>query len=406
MKLRDYQEENSNKAVEILKQHKIVYLSMEVRTGKTLTSLATSSKYGVKKVLFVTKKKAISSILDDYKKFGFNFELEVINFESLFKVKSTPDLVIVDEAHSIGAFPKPSKRTEALKKIVGDKPLILLSGTPTPESYSQMYHQLWISKYSPFKEKTFYKWAKNYVFVKQRIINGYQVNDYSATDTGKIWNKIKHLMISFSQKDAGFEVFIDEKIHMLKVPGTVKSIYDILERDRIVYLDEHTPVSASTPAILMQKLHQLSSGTILSDDGDRFIIDDFKATYIKKTFKGKHIAIFYKFIAEREMLKKYFDNIVDTPEEFNSDLSSIFIGQYQSTREGINLSTADALVMINIDFSAVSYFQAKARLQTKERTESAELHWIFGEGLLTDYVYQAVSDKKDFTLKYYIQCSY
>jgi len=212
-------------------------------------------------------------------------------------------------------------------------------------------------------------------------------------------------MIFFSQKDAGFEVFIDEKIHLLKVPSTVKSIYNILERDRIVYLDEYTPISASTPAILMQKLHQLSSGTILSDDGKRFIIDDFKAKYIKKTFKGEHIAIFYKFIAEREMLQKCFDNIVDTPEEFNSDLSSIFIGQYQSAREGINLSTADALVMINIDFSAVSYFQAKARLQIKERAEPAELHWIFGEGLLTDYVYQAVSDKKDFTLKYYIQCS-
>ena len=40
--LRDYQKELSQKAVEILRLKKIVYLSMEVRTGKTLTALNTA----------------------------------------------------------------------------------------------------------------------------------------------------------------------------------------------------------------------------------------------------------------------------------------------------------------------------------------------------------------------------
>ena len=104
------------KAVNILKEKKIVYLQFSVRVGKTATALETCRLYGAKKVLFLTKKKAISSIESDYKDFGFTFDLTVINNESLQKITDNDfDLVIQDEAHSMGAFPKPSKRTKDFK---------------------------------------------------------------------------------------------------------------------------------------------------------------------------------------------------------------------------------------------------------------------------------------------------
>ena len=64
IELRDYQEEISTKAANLLRSKKIAYLAMEVRTGKTLTALATAMKYGAKKILFVTKKKAINDIYE------------------------------------------------------------------------------------------------------------------------------------------------------------------------------------------------------------------------------------------------------------------------------------------------------------------------------------------------------
>ena len=39
MELRDYQKVITKKGVEVLNKHKFLYLAMEVRTGKTLTSL-------------------------------------------------------------------------------------------------------------------------------------------------------------------------------------------------------------------------------------------------------------------------------------------------------------------------------------------------------------------------------
>jgi methionine synthase I (cobalamin-dependent) len=62
---------------------------MEVRTGKTLTSLGISDKMGCKDVLFVTKKKAISSIEQDYIMLGASFKIDVINYESLHTIADT-----------------------------------------------------------------------------------------------------------------------------------------------------------------------------------------------------------------------------------------------------------------------------------------------------------------------------
>ena len=62
IKFRDYQEDIISRGVQCLKANGFVYLAMEVRTGKTLTSLGICAELGAKKVLFLTKKKAISSI--------------------------------------------------------------------------------------------------------------------------------------------------------------------------------------------------------------------------------------------------------------------------------------------------------------------------------------------------------
>ena len=93
---------------------------MEVRTGKTLTAFGICNRLvSVRNVLFVTKKKAISSILHDYSLHSHSFNLEVINYESLHKIpKKKWDVIIIDEAHSLGAFPKKNKRCKDLSTLV------------------------------------------------------------------------------------------------------------------------------------------------------------------------------------------------------------------------------------------------------------------------------------------------
>ena len=366
---RDYQEDIIQKATGVLKQYGFVYLSMEVRTGKTLTSLGTLDLMSVNKVLFITKKKAIGSIIVDYKLLRPNFDLEVINYESLHKVKQRGwDAIVCDEAHTLGAFPKPNKRAKQVKSLLLNNSclVMLLSGTPTPESFSQMYHQVYGLLMNPFREhNTFYKFAREYINVKQKKINGFLINDYSRAKS-TVLDAMKPFMISYTQKEAGFESTIKEMVLIVEAPQSIYSMCDKLKRDLVIEGDNEV-ILADTSVKLMQKLHQMYSGTVKFEGGNSMVLDTFKAEYIQEYFKDQKIAIFYKFKEEYNALKLvYGDKLCNTLEEFCNSDKNIAL-QIISGREGISLKDAQSLVYYNIDFSATSYWQSRDRMTTKER---------------------------------------
>ena len=96
MELRDYQIDIANQITEKVKRLNICYLAAEVRCGKTLMTLEACKLLNVNKVLLLTKKKAISSIENDYKEMGYRFQLTVTNYESLHKVVGNFDLIVLD----------------------------------------------------------------------------------------------------------------------------------------------------------------------------------------------------------------------------------------------------------------------------------------------------------------------
>jgi hypothetical protein len=402
LRLRDYQEEISNKAVELLKKYKIAYLALQVRTGKTLTSFATAHKFGAKSVLFVTKKKAIIDIVNQFSGSGIEMGIYVTNYEQLGNVHESFDLIIIDEAHSLSAFPVPSARAKELKRICLGKPIIYLSGTPNPESFSQLYHQFWVSIYSPFYQyKNFYKWATQFVNVKKMKINGQSFNNYDQADKKMVMDLCGHLFLTFTQEQAGFESLVNEHIHHVEMLESTYTLANRLRIDKIVRNKEGQVVLGDTAVKLLQKLHQVYSGTVIVDEPERMakVVDYSKVEYIKEKFKGLKIAIYYKFIAEEMAIRYVFgsDRITTEAIVFNESTNLVFISQIQSGREGVNISTADALIFLNIDFSAVSYWQARARIQTKDRVKEANIHWIFSKGGIEDKIYEAVMNKKDYT---------
>ena len=401
MKFRPYQHTIIEEGTKRLSRLRIIMLAMEVRTGKTLTSLGIADRMDISSVLFITKKKAISSIEADYNLLKPNYALKVTNFEAVHKVNGKDyDLIIVDESHSLGAFPKASVRTKRIKEIVGKKYCILLTGTPTPESWSQIFHQFWISEFTPFVEKSFYKWAKVYVDVTKKKINGYDVNDYTAANQNLIRQKISKHIISFSQSEAGFSSKVNEHILHVEMKPTTYKLVKRIEKDRVYEGKNGGVILADTPVKLMQKVHQLYSGTIKLEDGSSATIDNSKGVFIKKKFQGKKIGIFYKFKEELKLLQSVFGQQLTTElEEFNATNKNIAL-QIVSGREGISLSKADYLVYFNIDFSATSYWQSRDRLTTKER-QTNDVYWIFSKGGLEDKIYRQVQDKKSFTTKHY-----
>jgi len=404
IKFRDYQEDIIKRGINIIRNYGFLYLAMEVRTGKTLTSIGIAELLYPKNVLFVTKKKAISSIEADRDIFDPSFYMEVINYESLHTISDRHwDLIICDEAHSMGAFPKPSNRAEDIKKLIGENAgckVILLSGTPTPESYSQMYHQVYGIPNNPFREyKNFYRFCDRFVDVKEKMINSLRIKDYSK-GRESILDEMRPFTINYTQAEAGFVSKVTEEVLYVKMKDITYSLIDKLKKDLVIQGKDEV-ILADTPVKLMTKVHQMCSGTIKFESGNSKILDTSKAEFIKEYFKGKKIGIFYKFKEELNALKEVFsDELTTELEDFDSNKFRVISLQIVSGREGISLKNADYLVFYNIDFSATSYWQSKDRMTTKDRLEN-NVYWIFSEGGIESDIYKAVTKKKDYTVNHF-----
>ena len=404
MELRPYQKEIVTQGLQVLHSHRFLYLAMEVRTGKTLTSLKLAEYfYGNGDVLFITKKKAISSIRSDYDLLNPDYNLYVINYESIHKIpEENWSVVICDEAHTMGAYPKPSKRAKQVKALLTkhNPYVILLSGTPTPESYSQMYHQVYGIPTNPFSQyKNFYRFCDDYVNVQMRPIGIMHIKDYSG-GTQKILESMRPYTISYTQKEAGFKVETTENILTVEMKEKTYYLIKKLKKDKVLMGNEEV-VLGDTAVKLMSKIHQMFSGTVKFESGASHVLDNSKAEFIKRKFKNKKIGIFYKFVAELDALKSVFgkESLTTNLEEFNTTDKSIAL-QIVSGREGISLRKASALVYYNIDFSATSYWQSRDRMTTKNRLKN-NVYWIFARDGIEKQIYKAVTKKKDYTLNHF-----
>ena len=403
--LRPYQAEAAERIEAILRTHKVCYLAGEVRCGKTITAMQVVKSIGYSTVLLVTKKKAIASIEADRDAMGLTNIVTVTNFEQLHKYRGKSyGLLICDEAHGVGSFPKPSKRYKDIQAIYKSA-VLLMSGTPSPESYSQLYHQFALGgSASPWAAfKNFYAWADRYVNVRQKYVGtGQKVNDYSDANKQRIFADIRHLVVRMTQEQAGFETQIEEHVHLVKMKPRTYRIAARILKDGVIGRPGRRAIVADTGAKAMSKLQQVYGGAVITEEHGAIAWDDTKAQFVLDNFGHTKHAILYKFNAEGDMLKAaYAGRWTDSPEVFNAKDDAVYIGQVQASREGVNLSSAEHLVFVGIDFAALSYLQGRDRASYLGRTSPPQVHWIFAEDGMEPRVYQTVRGKEDYTVNFF-----
>ena len=402
VKLREYQKAASRKLTRLCQIKKCAYLSGECRTGKTMVALSVVKNMALEKVLVITKKKAIPSIESDTRKMNLEKVVSITNFEMLKKFRgSSWNMIIVDEAHSVGAFPKPSQRYLNILKLRYNS-IILMSGTPSPESFSQLYHQWSLTPFLWSHYQNFYRWASDYVEVKEkRVGTGIVIKDYSDAKQTKILEDIKPFTVRMTQKEAGFTQEVEEEVHMVKMSRRTYRLALRIIKDGVIGSPGRRSVVADTGAKVMSKLRQIYNGHVITERHGAIVFDKSKADYIKDNFSGR-IAILYCFIAEGKMLREYFgDRATDDPDVFNAVNDSVFIGQVKSCREGVNLSSADHLIFLGIDYSALSYLQGRERASFLGRDRKNKIHYIFAEKGIEPKVYDVVKLKESYTIKHY-----
>lgn len=404
IELYDHQKLMISEAKPILEKFNLVYVAAETRTGKTLSTIFLL-KDDYKRILVLTKKKAISSWESDLELAAAK-NFKVINYEAIHKLKDFDyDVIVLDESHSIGSYPKPSKRAEQIKEIALGKRVVYLSATPSAETYSQLFHQFWVSSFSPFDEVNFYKWYRNYGEDDSIMIQGRMIKQYKAAIEELIIPMINHLIVSMTKKKADFEVLVNEKIHQVEADSNYVAAIKHFERHRVLKIGDYDVV-AETPPSTLNKAHQLSGGTIKIDDSISLITSYHKVNYILRNFgTDRKIVVLCNYIKERELLLSNLSKSTDDVQKFKYEDYQYFVGHIKTFSEGVDFSYADSMIIYSLNFSATTYLQSRERLANKKRTKPILVHYLFTKDSLDEYIYKAVTSKMNFTSKYYRNCA-
>lgn len=374
----------------LLQQYGLVYLAMEERTGKTLTSILIAEMSKADTILVITKKKAIVGWEDTLAKFKHTKKYTVVNYESLHKIVGTFDLVIVDEAHSnVSAYPVMTETWKAVYAFTKGKPLVLLSATPSAQTYAQLYHQLKLSNWSPWKQhKNFYDWFKVYGIPETKFLAGRQIMVYDKVKP-EAFESCKHLFISYTRIELGFAHEPNDVLHYVDLLDTTKKMYNTILKNKY-FSYESLEYAADTPMKVMLGLHQIEGSTLkINEETSLNLLGCEKVQYILNNFGDiKDLVIFYHYKQEEKFLKLYFKNAT--------------ILQATSFAEGVDLSMYKTLVIYSMDFSTARYSQRRARQCNMLRGEPIDVHYLLVKGGISEKVYQTVAiNKSNFIDKYF-----
>lgn len=375
-----------DEALPILRQYGIVYLAAEERTGKTLAAILLAESVPGQTVLVITKKKAIdgwAETLDAYK--GAVKSYTVTNYHQALKQQAVYDLVILDEAHNyLSSYPKHGKIWREVKPICKGRPIIYISATPHAQGPQQLYGQLSISSFSPWKKyKNFYGWFRLFGKPYDIEINGVPIRQYDKCDEALILGSCEHLFVTKTRRELGFEQEPTDKIHWVPLYTNTKAVYNELLEHNIVELSIGTLV-CDTKSKLRYALHQLEGGTVKIDDNRYVLANDEKIQYIKHTFGDtKDLVIMYNYIPERDKLEQHFKHAT--------------ILQATSFAEGVDLHEYENLVIYSQDFSTARHTQRRARQANKKRTKPIIVHYLLVKKAISHQVYKTVSlNKKNY----------
>ena len=376
----EHQIKIANEAYKVLKENLLVYLSMQERTGKTLTSILISEMSKSKRILVVTKKKAIEGWEDTLKRFEHSKIYTIINYESLHKISGVFDLIIVDEAHSkIASFPKTSKTWKELYKFTKNKPIIYLSATPSAQTRAQLYHQFKLSSWSPWsKFRDFYSWFRHYGIPETKYIGSRPIKIYDKVFDDDIKEETKHLFISYTRKELGFEHEPNDILHYVDLCDKAKQQYNTFMKHKVLELEDGTLVLGDTPMSLRTRSHQIEGGTLVIDDEFYFLGHTDRIDYIKNEWGDTNqLVIFYQYRAEKVLLEKHFKKAT--------------ILQGTSFAEGVDLSMYKTCVVYSMDFSTAKYTQRRARQCNMKREEPIDFHFLLTKKARSEKVYNTVA---------------
>lgn len=333
LELRDYQ----RRGIKFWLQKKSVYYAVDMGLGKTAMALRVLQRVGLPALVIVPKKPMFLTWPDEIKKWApeltytilhggdkeANLDLDVdiylCNPEGIkwlynalakrFKCGSKPrqEMLIIDEG-SMWKAPK-TQRFKFLKAMLPLFPVwrAILSGTPSPNSYEDLWSQYYILDEGKSLTPNFHRFRNKYF---QRIPRG--VYDEYIMKEGsfkEIYDAISPRTFRLDEKD---HLTLPPRLKSnmeLELTPKLRKLYVEFKKEFIIEI-EGLEVDAISQASLSMKLRQFLQGAVYTDDkGNYQHIHNIKLDAlgeILETLNGNPLLCAVQFKFEKEMILKKF----------------------------------------------------------------------------------------------------
>lgn len=338
----------------------------------------------------------------------------VINRENVtwlvdhYREKWPFDMVVLDESSSFKN--SQSKRFRSLRLVRSRiRRLVELTGTPAPNGLEDLWAQIWLLDGGQRLGRTISSFRDAF-FIADRMYPGqtYQTYTPQKDAAARIQTAISDICVSMKAEDyLELPPFIEDAVPVA-LDETARRVYDRMERDMLLQVDDQT-ITAGSAAVLNGKLLQLASGAVYDVDGHPAPIHACKIEAfleVLEQLQGEHILVFYWFVHERERLIAALRDrglryrVYSGPEDeqdWNEGRVDVMLAHPASCAYGLNLQQGGHHIVWFgwPNWTLELYQQANARLYRQGQTKPVIVHQMAVQGTMDEAVVAALHAKGD-----------
>ena len=311
------------------------------------------------------------------------------------------DMVVVDESSSFKD--QGSKRFKALRKVCR-KParVVLLTGTPTPNNYLELWPQVYLLDQGERLGSTFGDYRDAYFSPDRRSRD--RVYTYKIDPGAReiIERKIADITLSLRADDyLSLPARIDNVVR-IRLSALARRAYDTLERDSVLELAANGVITAANAAALVNKLAQASNGAVYDEFRAVHQIHDEKLDAladILDTATGP-VLVAYMYRHDLARLKARFPSAVEIGEpdaiaRWNAGTVPILLAHPASAGHGLNLQEGGAAVVwFGLTWSNELHLQFNARLHRQGQTRPVVVSYLVANDTVDQDILAALGQKQ------------
>jgi hypothetical protein len=309
------------------------------------------------------------------------------------------DMLIIDESSSFKN--SSTKRFKALRKILPfTEYLVLLTGTPSPNSLLDLWSQMYLIDFGQSLGRTMTAYKQR--FFEQDYM-GYKFTPREGA-ADRIHNLISPSVIHMSAEDY---LELPKRIDLIErvdMPPTALETYRNFETTLLAELEDGEEVEAMSAAVLANKLLQFANGGLYTDEnGSWSEIHATKLDALEEIIEdnpNENLLVAYNYRFDLERLQKKFPSAVvldkkqETIDRWNRGEIKMMLAHPASAGHGLNLQGGGSLIVwFGLTWSLEYYQQFNARLHRQGQTKPVRILHIVAKKTIDERVLGVLSTK-------------